>query len=136
MTFLKTVTPQNKPRFAMLGLALSGLSAQPTHSAAQQRTESIWVSYLGAIVTAGDGVRVNTADVPASPTTAPPQPAARHTTRIHTTTTPHATPTTEPATTPPTTTPPPTTSPAATDKHGKPPRRSTAPPDTTATGKP
>jgi membrane peptidoglycan carboxypeptidase len=137
LTFFKTMAPTSTQRFAMLALVLSGLGARSTHSAAQQRTESIWVSYLGAIVAAGDGVTVNTADVLPPQTTAPyvpDRPAARHATRIPTTTTP---PPTTSTTVSPTTTIPPTTSPTPrpviTGKHGRPP---TQPPSTSDPGKP
>jgi hypothetical protein len=138
LAFFKTMASANKQRFGMLMLVLSGLGAQSTHSAAQQRTESIWVSYLGAIVAAGDGVTVNTADVLPPPTTTAPhrpdRPAARHTTRIPATTTP---PTTTLTTAPPTTAPPTTSpSPITTGKHGRPPGRPTRPPATSDPGRP
>jgi membrane peptidoglycan carboxypeptidase len=139
LTFLKPLAPMDKQRFSMLMLVLSHVGAQSTNSAAQRRTESIWVSYLGTIVAAGDGVTVNMADVLPPPTTTTPprpnRPATRHTTRIPATTTPHATPTTtaSPGTAIP------TTSPIITGRPGRPPIRPSRPPTTSGTpttGKP
>jgi membrane peptidoglycan carboxypeptidase len=128
--FLKTMAPTNAQRLAMLMLVLSGSGTRSTHSAAQQRTESIWMSYLGTIVTTGDGVSVNLADVLPPPTSTAPYRPQRRPTRIPDTGTPHATPTTAS---------PPPTSPATTDQHAKPTGRSTWPhttPATPTTGKP
>jgi hypothetical protein len=138
LTFLKPLAPMDKQRFSMLMLVLSHVGAQSTNSAAQRRTESIWVSYLGTIVAAGDGVTVNMADVLPPPTTTTPprpnRPATHHTTRIPATTTPHATPTTaSPGTAIP------TTSPIITGRPGRPPIRPSRPPTTSGTpttGKP